>query len=1373
MRWKKILFITALLFVVLITVLYVIISTYDFNKFKPRIIQAVREATGRELTIGGNLNVELGLSAGISIENVSFQNADWGSRAEMAGVKRLKIQVALLPLIRGKIIFERLILVEPIFLLEFSQTGESNLDFGDSAESDGTLPALIFHEVSIEKGAFTYRDDKLSKTHRLIVDRLSFGSRESKKPHGLAFKGSFNGTPFDISGNLDQLALAPGTGADLPVKLAVVFGESEVSIEGEIEDLIQGEGISFGLQAQGKTIRDIGELAGLRGVPDLGPFNFKTTITGSFHRLAAEDIDLSIGAARPFLVSINGNIADLLTQQGIKLNFTARGEDIADLERLIGEPLPIQGAFNVSGKVHDPGPNIYTISDLKTRLDINEISGLIELDLTDQRPKISTTLSSQKLDLRPIISGLDKKSRNSGRSGQSAKKKGQNLPDEPLTKDLLTVADVDLKLNLQNILLPQVKLAKLSAYLSLKDGRIALAGEGPSLPDISELTGVKGVPDLGPFKMTFDVTDPLGKLSIENLVFNAGTPALADLNLTGAIREVLTQRGIKLSFSVRAPDVANLEKYSGQPLPIRGAFGISGQITDAAAKIFMLRNFRAVLGDNKIDGTAEFNLAGKQSRIAVMLSSQNFNLRPLSLPNVDQLVDLKNAADLGPFKLQAVIVDPAGNLSIEKLDFQAGTPKLVEIKIDGFTKELLALRGIELNFSIRGQNVTNFKKLAGPSLPIRGEFGISGQIIDSAAKIYNLTNLRVVLGDYKIHGLADFNLTGHRPQLSARLSSEIIDLEPFFSAAGESSTRAKQPTGQDTLKRNKLLNIPIKSEVLNRANADLKIRIEQLRLPRLAFDNFTMYMVLQDGHMTLTVDSGSMPGLAELTGVAGLTQLGTTRLIIKASSLGDKLAVEELDFDAHIEDLVSVTLDAVVEDFLTQQGITIDFKAQGPDFAKLEKLVGQQLPYKGAFTISGRLDDPTSNVYKLSTLRFIAGDNDLSGWVDLNLTGDRPKIKAALKSFNLDMRWLFTATDHQVNANQVSATADKKRQKIIPNEPLSLGALKIANLDIKFSAKQINLRRTFIRELLINIILEDGHLTAKPLRFYVGDGLVDGYLETYSKGHGAKIAAGLNMDQVAIVSDFRKKEIGEDFEGIFDSKIMITTEGDSIADLMAGLNGSATLVVQGGYINNQYLSLIGGNLANELLNRVNIFNKKQKYVDINCTAIHFDLNAGLAENVFLLDTKDTKLVGAGKINFNNETLNFVFKTSPKKGVKIPLLGRVGFSLGKLTQPFKISGTLADPALVIDPSGTAVTLGKLTGGVMLGPAGLAIVLSDRVKDADPCQQAIDAMKAAKKTGEELKLFEDKSSVEQTTKKLIRGTGKTVQDTPGSIKKFFSH
>ena len=51
MRWKRILGIAAVLLIAIIVAAYVILSTYDYNKFKPFIAKVVEDATGRKLTL--------------------------------------------------------------------------------------------------------------------------------------------------------------------------------------------------------------------------------------------------------------------------------------------------------------------------------------------------------------------------------------------------------------------------------------------------------------------------------------------------------------------------------------------------------------------------------------------------------------------------------------------------------------------------------------------------------------------------------------------------------------------------------------------------------------------------------------------------------------------------------------------------------------------------------------------------------------------------------------------------------------------------------------------------------------------------------------------------------------------------------------------------------------------------------------------------------------------------------------------------------------------------------------------------------------------------------------------------------------------------
>ncbi|MGD2272216.1 MAG: AsmA family protein, partial [Desulfobacterales bacterium] len=867
--------------------------------------------------------------------------------------------------------------------------------------------------------------------------------------------------------------------------------------------------------------------------------------------------------------------------------------------------------------------------------------------------------------------------------------------------------------------------------------------EGPSLPDISELAGVKGAPDLGPFKLAFRLKDPLEKLSFENLVLNMGTPGLAELTLTGSIEDFLSRRGIRLSFTAGGQNAAELEKLFGRHLPIKGAFSVSGRVVDTAIDRYQLKNFSIVLGDNNIDGWAELILASQQPRLSVMLSSLKFNLRPLSLPNIDELAGLTNAADLGPFKLQAEIVDPAGKLSIERLDIRAGNPKLAEIKVKGFIKNLPAWQGVELKFAVKGQEAAELAKLAGQPIPITGDFSLSGVVVDSAARVYDLKDFLLIATGNDIRGQMTLNLTGQRPRISAALSSQKIDLAPLISSPEEKSTASGRPAESNTKKQNILPEIPLTAKTLKRADAEVTIRVEDIRLPRLSFDDLTTHLVLQDGHVTLTASGKSIPDIAEPRGVAGPTQPGTVSLSVKASSLRDKLAVEKLDFDAHFEGIVTVKLDATAEDFLRRQGITIDFEAKGDDLSKLEKLAGRQLPYTGAFKISGRLDDTATNVYKFSALRVIAGDNDIGGWLDLNLAGDRPTIKAELISQNLDLRWLYETPHQKEDTIEGSAPAGKKPKKIFPDEPLPLDILKLADLDANIKAAKIVLPHVALSEITGHIALANGHLVVKPFQFLAGDGSVRGHMELHLKDAAVSLAGNLKIDHVQLGSTLQEVQVSQIFQGTISSKISITSRGDSLAALMASLNGSVTLVHQGGRVANRYFGILFGDLTTEIVRRIHVFGQKQKYTDINCIVINSDIKNGLAENVFLVDTSQTKLIGAGKVNLENETLDLGFKTSPKKGVKVPFWGRVGLSLGELTKPFKVSGTLASPSFVIDPTRTAVTLGKLTAGLMLGPAGLAVVFADvSKKDADPCREAINAIKQENQDFMEIKSYREK-------------------------------
>jgi len=280
MRWKWLVGTIGSLVVALAVISYVVLVTYDFNKLKPRIVQMAREATGRELTLGGDLKVSLGFSPSISVNDVDFQNASWSSRPELAKVKHLEVKIALLPLIRKEVQFKRLIMVRPDILVETDRSGRSNLEFkpGKRTKPEGEeregLHFLFFEEVRIEKGVVIYRDGKQGKTYSIEIDSLAASLPRGGKATDFSLKGTFNGKPLEIQGTTGPIGALIIPERPWPVKVTAKIGGDTITFEGSVRELLKGKGLDLNFHADGSSIRKVAEFRRFTNVPDLGPFGY-------------------------------------------------------------------------------------------------------------------------------------------------------------------------------------------------------------------------------------------------------------------------------------------------------------------------------------------------------------------------------------------------------------------------------------------------------------------------------------------------------------------------------------------------------------------------------------------------------------------------------------------------------------------------------------------------------------------------------------------------------------------------------------------------------------------------------------------------------------------------------------------------------------------------------------------------------------------------------------------------------------------------------------------------------------------------------------------------------------------------------------------
>jgi len=1336
MRFKKILIAAALVIVVSIVVLYAFLLTYDFNKFKPMIAQAVKNATGRELTMSGNVEFELGIRPTLIVEDVSFQNASWSSTPDLARVKRMEVQIAVLPLIIGKFDFAHLVLVEPAVIVEFDSSGTSNFSFdtattGEDGASELPPPPLIFSDVLIEKGLFTYKDAQSDFNFSVRIDRLVADIPGFDKPLQLDFKGAFDDIPLTLDGTVGPIWAWVEPGYSLPANLTATASGATATITGELRDAINFKNLAFDISARGSSVAEIARLAGLSDVPELGAFKLSARVSDPEDHLGIEKLNIQIGTEELAAMSLTGDVKDLFALQGINLNFSARGNDSANLTQLGLPALPERGAFQVTAQISDPVAKVYTLSDLRVVLGENEVNGQVDLNLAEKVSFLTAGLTSQKfrygqlkLDLKmtgpiekPAIEKIDLKIGNpdlvkihlNGKVDNLVELQGVDIKFQASGKDLANLKQVigqPLPVRgafsaagkvlipvHQNLKIPDLKITigknNISGSLNLNfrgdrpnlEAKLSLPKlDLPSvlLPELAKQGWAKGLGQVRPLKLDVRLEGFAPEIALKKVDLQAGTLDSAELRLAGSIENLVARRGIDLKFSLRGKEYAKLKEIIAQPyifapVPGQGAYAISGKISEPTTNHFKINDFKYVLADTELSGRLDFNLAGQLPVYEVELSSPKFNLKPFPIPKEAAYANLNKIEDLGPLKLHSKVIVGKQGLSLQQLDLQAGSEQLAAVDVKGSIKDLTTQSGIDLNFNIWGNEVANLKKITGQSIPLKGAYGLSGKFTDLAQKKYKLSDLKLKLGENNITGTLDLDLSGQQLRMATALSTPKFTLQPV-----------------------------------------------------------------------------AIPAIEPL---ASIEDLGPLQLKASLAGTSQKMALENLDLNIGSQRLIEVMLKGKINDLQAASGMELDISLRGDDLASFAALGGPALPFQGAFHVSGRFIDPAPRIYKIPSLDAVWGDNDSRGWITLDLSADRPHLSAELSSHKLDLRPLFEKSAEKSLSGPPAAKAASKKEKFFSSKPFELEKLKAFDADIKLrDNKQILLPALALDDVIIDILLDNGNLTLEPFAFKAGGGKADVRLELRLQDTPPTLVLAKVIDQLDVGVMLEKLGYSRSLEGMLDTKINLVGRGASPAELMAGLNGFVVITMVDGQADDKYLALLEKYLGSNVLQLLNPFKARRESAPINCFVSRIQIKDGLADVKLLLDTDQTSIFGVGDVNLRTEKLDLGIKPTPKKGAGISGVSSVSFSLKELSQPFKLGGTLAHPLLAVDPGRTAWMLGKLAGALALGPAGWAAFFADiSVGKQDPCPLALEA--AAK-----ISQPADGKKEDQTSKKTDSGSEK---------------
>jgi AsmA protein len=348
---KKVWLLGALAALVAVPAASVAIAAVVINPddYKPQLIDAVMDATGRVLSLNGPLRVSWSLWPTLQVNGASLANAPGGSRPDMARAERIEARISLPALLFHRLEILQLRLIGPNVLFEVAN-GQSNWILGPPSgigDGDGSSFRLRIREITVQNGMVTWRLPARTK----VVGLRSLDLRHPRDGGPIELSGMFvygDNQPFALKASAE-----PTAGPRDPWRAGIDFSAYDTTAHAQGTMSLAGD-YDLDIAARSGSLDKLNALLPEMDLPALHGAVLSAHVTnnrllGSLPvlgpaRLSFDDADL--GGAVPGLTLLRTEIS--LPEAGGNATVGARG-------RFADQPLTITGTFGVPRQPDERG----------------------------------------------------------------------------------------------------------------------------------------------------------------------------------------------------------------------------------------------------------------------------------------------------------------------------------------------------------------------------------------------------------------------------------------------------------------------------------------------------------------------------------------------------------------------------------------------------------------------------------------------------------------------------------------------------------------------------------------------------------------------------------------------------------------------------------------------------------------------------------------------------------------------------------------------------------------------------------------------------------------------------------------------------------